>query len=55
MGCLMVKTPRFHCPGSISGQGTRILQAGRCSQKKEKVYKNMQTKENSQEELTFIF
>ena len=55
MGCLVVRTPCFHCPGSIPGEGARIPQAGRCSQKKEKVYKNMQTKENSQEELTFIF
>ena len=34
----VVRAPCFHCegPGSIPGQGTKILQAARCGQKKKK-------------------
>ena len=39
-GSPVVRTPLFHCrgPGSILGQGTKILKAMQCGQKRSRVF-----------------
>ena len=46
----MVRTPHFQCwgPGSIPGQGTKILQAARHGQKKERKKKKKKKGKNKQ-------
>ena len=48
-GSPVVRVSRFHCQGRwlIPGQGTKILQAGQCGQKKKKKRKKEKEKQES--------